>query len=117
MIPLSYVIRTSAEVPAAAPALANGQPYSTEHGSVEEELIARASHGHTLYRADNGSVYHYLEIATRSTTYAASIKPFQRTRNGREAWLALLNQYAGNDKWEAEIKKQEQLLHTRKWRG
>ena len=84
---------------------------------MEEELIPRVLHWHTLYRADNGSVYHYLEIATRSTTYAASIKPFQHTRNGREAWLALVNQYAGNDKWEAEIKKQEQLLHTRKWRG
>ena len=26
-------------------------------------------------------------------------------------------QYAGVDKWEAEIKRQEQLLHTRKWKG
>ena len=25
--------------------------------------------------------------------------------------------YAGKDKWEAEIKKQEQLLHTRIWKG
>ena len=47
---------------AAAPALAVGQPYSTEHGSVEEELTARALHGHILYCTDNSSVYHYLEL-------------------------------------------------------
>jgi hypothetical protein len=49
----------------------------------------------------------YLGEATRSTAYAASIKPFQRRKDGRLAWLALLGQYAGNDKWEAEIKIQE----------
>jgi hypothetical protein len=31
--------------------------------------------------------------------------------------MAIVNQYAGNDKWEAEIKRQEQLLHTRVWKG
>jgi hypothetical protein len=52
-----------------------------------------------------------------TTSYAASIKPFQRTKNGRAAWLALTGQYAGPEKWEAEIKHQEQLLHTRVWKG
>ena len=33
------------------------------------------------------------------------------------AWKALTSQYAGKDKWEAEIKHQEQLLHTRTWKG
>ncbi len=116
-IPLSYVIRETVQVPAAAPLLANNQPHSTEHGSVEAELVARASHEHPLYRDDNASLYHYLEEATRATSYAASIKPFQRGKNGRGAWLALVGQYAGQDKWEAEIRKQEQLLHTRQWKG
>ena len=116
-IPLSYVIRQNVEVPAATPPLANHQPHSTEHGSVEAELVARASHTHALYRDDNDKVYHYLEEATRSTTYAASIKPYQRRKDGRGAWFAIKNQYAGNDKWEAEIKKQEQLIHTRTWKG
>jgi hypothetical protein len=116
-IPLAYVVRVDAEVPAEAPALANGQPHSTEHGSVEAELIARVSHAHALFREDNASVYYKLEEATRTTSYAASIKPFQRTKNGRAAWLALTGQYAGPDKWEAEIKHQEQLLHTRVWKG
>jgi hypothetical protein len=104
-------------VPIVPPALAQNQPHSNEHESVSGELVARASHEHALFRDDNASVYHYLEEATRSTLYAASIKPFQRRKDGRGAWLALLGQYAGNDKWEAEIKIQETVLHTRIWKG
>ena len=58
MIPLAYVIRPEADVPAAAPALAAGEPYSLEHGSVEQELVARASHMHALFREDNSDVYY-----------------------------------------------------------
>jgi hypothetical protein len=116
-IPLSYIIRDEMTPPAAAPILLPNQPHSVMYGSVEAELIARASHAHPLYRDDNGKVYYYLEEATRTTIYAASIKPYQRARDGRGAWFALINQYAGVDKWEAEIKKQEQLLHTYKWKG
>lgn len=118
VIPLTYVIRETADVPAMLLDLrAHGQPHSATLGSVEMELIARASHTHVLYREDNAKVYFYLEEATRSTIYAASIKPYQRTRDGRGACLALIAQYAGRDKWEAEIQRQEQILHTRKWKG
>lgn len=117
LIPLSYVIREDETPPAMTPPLMAGQPHSIEHGSVEGELIARASHNHALFRDDNATVYYKLEEATRSTSYADSIKPFQRTKNGRAAWLALTSQYAGDDKWEAEIKRQDDLLHTRIWKG
>ena len=80
-------------------------------------MIAQASHTHAMFRDDNAAVYYALEEATHSTSYAASIKPFQRTKNGRGALLALMNQYAGNDKWEAEIRKQDDLLHTCVWKG
>ena len=49
MIPLAYVIRPEADVPVAAPALAAGKPYLLEHGLVEQELVARASHTHALF--------------------------------------------------------------------
>jgi len=88
-IPLSYVIRPNVAVPATAPTLAANQPHSEEHGSVERELVARASHAHALYRDDNAQVYYYLEEATRTTQYAASIKPFQRAKDGRGAWIIL----------------------------
>ena len=45
---LAYVIQIDPQVPGPAPTLAPNQPHSTEHGSVEGELIARASHSHAL---------------------------------------------------------------------
>ena len=97
--------------------LAPGQPHSIEHESVEAELIARVLHTHALFWNDNSDFYFLLEEATQSTPYAASIKPFQRNRDGKGAWKALTSQYAGKNKWEAEIKRQEQLLHTCIWKG
>jgi hypothetical protein len=116
-IPLSYVTRQDGDVPNAAPALATNQPYGEVFGSVEAELIARASHGHAMFRDDNAKVYYYLEEATRTTVHAASIKPFQRAKDGRGAWKAIISQYAGEDKWRMELKSHETLLHTRKWKG
>ena len=83
MIPLAYVICIDSQVPGNAPQLAVNQPHSTEHGSVEAELVARAAHSHALYRDDNSVVYYHLEEATRRTPYAASIKPFQRGKDRR----------------------------------
>ena len=117
MMPSAYVTRKDEDVPAVAPPLQAGQPHSEVHGSIEGEMIARASHTHAMFRDDNAAVYYALEEVTRSTSYAASMKPFQRTKNGRGALQALTNQYAGNDKWEAEIRKQDDLLHTRVWKG
>ena len=76
-IPLAYIIRDEPNPPAAAPPLAPGQPHSTEHGSVEAELIAWALHTHALFCNDNSDLYFLLEEATRGTQYATSIKPFQ----------------------------------------
>ena len=91
-ISLAYVIRPEAAVPAIGPQAA-GTPHSAEHEAIETELIVRASHGHPLFREDNSAVYYKLEEVTRATSYAASIKPYQRTKNGREPWLALSSQY------------------------
>ena len=117
IIPLSYVIQAEVEPPAVAPPLEAGQPHSVEHGLVENELVACALHMHALFHDDNSTIYHALEEATHMMTYTALIKPFQRGKDGYGAWMALYNQYAGKDKWEAEIKKQENLLHMCKWKG
>ena len=117
MVPLVYVIREEADVPAECPPNATGQPHSDSAGSVEEELVSRATQTHPLFRNDNASVYYKMEEATRGTTYAASIKPYQRRKDGRGAFKAIIAQHAGDDKWNAEIAKQDTLLHTQRWRG
>ena len=116
MIPLSYVIRENANPPAVPP-LAVGKPHSSEYGSVEADMVALSSHNHPLYRDDNAQVYFALEQGLRGTSYLSSIKPFQRTRNGREAYFSVQRQYAGEDKWNAEIRKQEEVTHNRVWKG
>ena len=62
-------------------------------------------------------MYYFLEEGTCGTHFAASIKPFQRRKDGQGAWIALKSQYAGQEKWEAELKKQEDLLHACQWKG
>jgi hypothetical protein len=116
-IPLAYVVRDDATVPVAIPPLATDQPHSAEAGSIEAELITRASHAHPLFRDDSAAVYYKMEEATRGTTLAASIAPFQRTKDGRGAFRAIISQHAGEDKWQEEIRKQDAVLHNQKWKG
>jgi hypothetical protein len=115
MVPLAYVV-CEVVIPPAPPPLTTNLPYSEQHGSVEGELIARASRAHPLYRDDNSSVYYLLEEATRGTSYTPTIKPHQQTKNGREAWRSLVNQCTGEDKWQSELKRQDELLHSRQWK-
>ncbi len=117
MIPLSYVTREIETVPAACPPLKTNKPHSELYGSVELDLVNRASHDDPLFNEDNSKVYFFLEEATRGTQYAASIKPYQRVKDGRGALTSIKNQYAGRDKWEAECKKQDELIHNRVWKG
>ena len=116
-IPLSYLIRDTDIVPVAAPVLLNHRSYSAEHASVEGELIARASHEHEKYKDDNARLYGYIEEATRTTQYAASIRTFSRKKDGRAAWKAINAQFAGKDKWQQAIKDQENFIYTRVWKG
>ena len=62
-------------------------------------------------------MYYKLEEATRGTSYVDSIKPFQRNRDGRGAYLSLLHQYCGEDKWDTELKRVNLTLQTLKWKG
>jgi hypothetical protein len=93
-IPLSYVTREIVDPVTPAPVVLWDLPHSEEHGSIEEELVARASHSHPLFREDNGEVFYLLEEATRSTQYIASIKPCERKKDGRTAFLSLKHQFA-----------------------
>jgi hypothetical protein len=116
-IPLAYVIRETVAVPALCPDRLHNQPFSQVHGSILDDMINRASHTHGLYPQDNAAVYFKMEEASRGTPFADSIKTYQRRKDGRGAYFAIVAQFAGNDKWEAEIKKSTTILHQRKWKG
>ena len=114
-IPLCYVIRDEVKVPVVTPPLAPNQPYSNEHGSLQRELIARSSHAHDLFFDDNASVYHYLEEATRSTSYSDFVHLFKSNRDGRGVWFALVRQFASARKCHDEIYQQDRFLRTSTW--
>ena len=97
-IPLAYVVQDNMDMPMVAPDLAPNQPHSVLHRLVESELIAHALHEHVFFHDDNLKLYYYLEEATRGIQYMASIKLSQYTKNNQGAWLALIGQYAGDDK-------------------
>ena len=115
--PLAYVIRENVVPNRGLPQLAPISLYLIEHGSIEEEMIEFVPHSHPLFKNDLVSVYYYLKEATYSTQYASSIKLYQRNKNGRDAWLAIVRQYAGKDKWDKEIKLKDNFLHTSQWKG
>ena len=81
-----YVICPDVAVPTPITAQVQNQPYTDEHGLIEEDLIARASHTHGLFKDDNAAVYYCLEEGTRSTLYADTINPFQRCKDWRAAF-------------------------------
>ena len=110
-----YVIRDNAAVDPVAPTLALNEPHSIEHGSIMQEMVCRFSHTHALFADDNRKVYDDLELATRGTKYAASIAPFKRRKNGREAFKTLKAQHAGPAMWDAQQRKDFDFLLNRKF--
>jgi hypothetical protein len=124
--PLAYVIRENATVaPESRPEddtttvvdpLQPGCAFGLG-GSVLNDLIARLSHNHPLFKTDNAKVYSALEEATRSTAYSSTVKAFSRRRDGRAAWNAIVSSHAGTDKWEALQKENMKWLLNTKWNG
>ena len=115
--PISYVIRSNVEVEdEASDPLDFGNCFGRS-GSVLEELISRLNHTDPLYRTDNALVYSLLDEAMRGTIYAPTIKPFARTKNGRDAWYAIIRSHAGDDKWEDVKKEKINFLMNTKWNG
>jgi hypothetical protein len=95
-IPLCYIIREEVQLPAVTPPLATDQPQSTEHGSVEAELIARSPHQHPLFRGDNANIYHYLEEATRYLHQALpTCQGWQRRLDGTSQPICCHRQVGG----------------------
>ena len=77
-IPLVYVIRDL-----------NGN-YDDNFNSTEEQLIKCILLSGGKYRSDNGTVWSLLSENSVGTEAESIVNRFQRTRNGRAAWMALI---------------------------
>ena len=117
-IPLAYIVRKDVEVPA-APDPQDG--YSTH----QDEMIARASHtvaDNEAYTYDNRMVWDLISGWVRDTECWIHVKPFQRGRDGRGAYLAIYNHHLGvntvNNQAraaEAKLNKLEYKSEGRRW--
>ena len=86
-IQLLYVLWQDFLVDPICPPLETEQPYSEDHFSIKEDMIACASHTSGLCKSNNAAMYYKLEQATRRTIYVASIVSFQRKKDGQVVFL------------------------------
>jgi len=115
--PFAYVIRAVEDRPFPCPPARPGKPYAAAYETLEEEMIARLTHDHELFRSDNAAVYLDIEKALRGTTYAPTIKPFTARKDGRGAFLALQQQYGGKPAYKQLINDAVEVMYKRKWKG
>jgi hypothetical protein len=74
-------------------------------------------HDHPVYDDDNHAIFDMLHDSLQGTTFGATINPYKKKKDGRKAWLALLNQHAGQDHWDAEVKRENSFLTSHIWKG
>eukprot|EP00957_Ditylum_brightwellii_P189553 14429400-Ditylum_brightwellii.AAC.1 len=72
---------------------------------------------HPLYHEYNAHVYYCLEEAVRGTQYASTLESFQQIKNGRGALASIIQQFAGADKWQADLSMRDKFLHGKVWNG
>eukprot|EP00957_Ditylum_brightwellii_P141791 10803300-Ditylum_brightwellii.AAC.1 len=101
--PLSYVTRATALASGPASVHRENLPHGEEFDSIEEELVAQALHTHPFYHEDTAVVYYCLEEAVQGTQYASSLKLFQQVKKERGALALITQQFAGANKWQAEL--------------
>ena len=78
-IPLSYLIRANAD--------GDGR---LEYETIDEELVGSVKLYGTYYRKDNGDFFTFLRKLTAGGTGENTVKKFEKMKDGRGAWLALI---------------------------
>ena len=112
-----YVTRKEAQVPIVDPELATDQTHSIKHGLVEYEYGNRLLHSDVRFWNDNGTLFGYLQEETRGTTFLSSIRTYERTCNGRVAWMHLNKKHGGEKKRREQLKTALAYISGTKWNG
>ena len=76
------------------------QPFSENYMSIAHELKFCVTHVHNLFQADNNALFHLIDRAVVGNDVSATIAPFCCSQNGRGAFLAIVNQHAGEHDWD-----------------
>jgi len=116
-IALSYVIQENAVVPLVLPDLKANRPWTIEHNSTIEELVTFSSCAGSAFDADNARVYNLLVSHLAGTAALGSTSRWQKSHNGRGAYLDLMMHNLSSAKWEKTIAITEKVLNERKRNG
>ena len=116
-LPLGYIIRRDAIVDVDPrddeSKIIPGKCYSKKHGSLRNELIARRTHNDGVYDHNNVIVYNHMETALKGTKFASILTDFEKTKDGRAIWLALMKYHGGEERWEKSCATLNKALSTR----
>ena len=75
-----------------------------------DELIGYIPHSGEVYVEDNAKVFQILQDMVSGSSHESSVKTYQRSRNGRAAYLALCQHNLGSSKWERIFKMRKPTL-------
>jgi hypothetical protein len=109
-VPLAYVVRENVEIPP-------GTDPSEGYITVAEEMIARALHRNQAYANDSMEVWSYMANITRAHDFWTYVKPAQRTKDGRRAFLLLLNHFLGPNNVDSMVLEAEAKLGSVSYTG
>ena len=109
-IPLAYVLRETAAVPAVAE-----DPPANYDGDHVKELIARAAQTGATYRADNRTMCRMLKKICEDTPAYTYVSKY--TADGRQAWTALMGVYLGPQHTQNQAAIYEAKLQNSTYEG
>ena len=101
-VALSYVIREQGTPPPLDP-LGINLPYSDNSGSLMNELISHTPHTGVGWDEDNANVFGIIQDMVRESPMASSLKRHQRQRDGRNAYLSLVQHNLGSAQWDKNL--------------
>ena len=110
-VPLIYVIRDN-DTPEPLDTLHTDVPYSEESGSFQKELERHLPHDGVGWEEDNAAVFDILLSALQTSSFVTSLKGYQSTQDGRQAWKNLKLHNLGKSVWDKRVKAAEvKVLH------
>lgn len=115
-VALSYIIRDNIE-PIDIPVQANDSATANGFDTIMDELIEYTPHSGETYAEDNAKVFQILQDMVSGSSHESSVKTYQRSRNGRAAYLALCQHNLESSKWERIFKDAETYVMKREWNG
>ena len=108
-VPLTYVIRDDEIV-------TDEVRNATYHNISDDLQRTTVLSGHT-YQADNEKVWHLLWATVQNSIGQHHVQPFQKSKDGRGAWMALTNVAMGLDSKELRRERAMQALNTMYYTG